>query len=77
MAAAIDTTATTLEGQLWEVANRVQLAEAQIPIEDRPTNVTTTVDTENSTVSVTFTAPATFTIGTTGALIASPTPYLP
>jgi hypothetical protein len=77
MAAAIDTTATTLEGQLWEVANRVQIAELNEPVETRPTNVTTTVDTENQTVSVTFTAPATFTISATGALIASPTPYLP
>lgn len=77
MAASVETTATTLEGQLWEVAVRAQVAELAIAPEDRPNNVTTTIDTENQTVAVTFTAPATFSVNASGALVASPTPYLP
>ena len=77
MANAATLTATTLEGQLWEVAVRAQVAELAIPVADRPNNVQTTIDTENQTVSVTFTASATFSISSVGALEASPTPYLP
>lgn len=77
MAASVTTTATTLEGQLWEVAVRAQVAELAIDPATRPNNVTTTIDTENQTVSVTFTAPATFSVSSSGALVASPTTYLP
>lgn len=77
MAASIDSTATTLEGQLWEIALQVQLAELAIPIETRPNNIQTNVDTEGQTVSVTFSVPATFTVSSSGALVASPTAYLP
>ena len=77
MANAVSLTATTLEGQLWEAAVRTQVAELAIPVADRPNNVQTTIDTENQTVSVTFTAPATFSVNSSGALVASPTPYLP
>ncbi len=75
MAAAIETTATTLEGQLWEVALKVQIAELA-DTTNNPNNIQTTIDTENQTVSVTFTAPATFTVSNAGALVAAPTPYL-
>ncbi len=77
MAAAIDTVSTTLEGQLWEVALRVQVAELAVDPATRPNNVTTTIDTENQTVSVTFTSPATFSVSAGGALVAAPTAYLP
>ena len=77
MAAAVATVAATLEGQIWEVASRLQAAELAQPAETRPNNTTTTIDTENGTVSVTFTAPATFSISGAGALVASPTAYLP
>lgn len=77
MAAAATLVATTLEGQIWESAVRAQVAELAIAEADRPNNIQTTIDTENKTVSVTFTAPATITIGSTGALVASPTAYLP
>lgn len=77
MAASIDLSATTLEGQLWEIALQVQLAELAIPIETRPNNIQTNIDTEGQTVSVTFSVPATFTVGSSGAFVASPTTYLP
>lgn len=77
MAAAATLVATTLEGQVWETAVRAQVAELAIPVDERPNNVQTTIDTENSTVSVTVTMPATITIGSTGALVAAPTSYLP
>ena len=77
MAASIETTATTLEGQLWEIALKTQLAELAIPVETRPNNIQTTVDTENQTVSITFSVPATFSVSAAGALVAIPTAYLP
>lgn len=77
MADAATLVATTLEGQLWETAVRAQVAELAIAPDLRPNNVQTTIDTENKTVSVTFTAPAAITIGSTGALVASPVAYLP
>lgn len=77
MAAAITSTATTLEGQIWELAISAQIAELAIPVETRPNNIQTNIDTENQLVSVTFSVPATFSLSGTGALVASPTPYLP
>ena len=77
MAAAIPTTANTLEGQLFEIANRVQLAELSQPEENRPNNIQVNLDTENGTLSLTFSAPATFSINSSGQLVATPTPYLP
>jgi hypothetical protein len=77
MAASVTTVATTLEGQLWEVAVRAQIAELAIPVETRPNNIQTSIDTENQLVTITFSAPATFGISATGALVATPTAYLP
>ncbi|MBD2503416.1 hypothetical protein [Anabaena azotica] len=77
MAAAVQTTATTLEGQLFEVANRVQLAELSQPADARPNNVQVALDPEGGTVSITFSAPASFTIGAAGQLVATPVAYLP
>lgn len=77
MAAAVASTATSLEGQLFETANRIQAAELEQPIETRPNNIQVTLDRENETISVVFTSPATFSIDGTGKLVASPTPYLP
>lgn len=76
MAAAITPTALTLEGQLWEIALQMQLAELAIPSATRPNNIQVNVDPEGQTVSITFSAPASFTISSAGALVASPTPYL-
>ncbi|WP_375505668.1 hypothetical protein [uncultured Nostoc sp.] len=77
MAAAATLVATTLEGQLWEVAIRAQIAELAIAPETRPNNVQTTIDTENKLVTVTFSAPATFAVSAAGALVANPVAYLP
>jgi hypothetical protein len=77
MAASIGSNATTLEGQLWEIALRVQLAELAIDAATRPNNIQVNVDTENQIVSVTFSVPATFSVSPDGSLVASPTAYLP
>ncbi|MBW4480496.1 MAG: hypothetical protein KME54_27580 [Tolypothrix brevis GSE-NOS-MK-07-07A] len=77
MAASIASSATTLEGQLWETALRVQLAELAIDAATRPNNIQVNVDTENQIVSVTFSVPATFSVSSDGSLVASPTAYLP
>ncbi|MBU7587245.1 MAG: hypothetical protein KAF91_31100 [Nostoc sp. TH1S01] len=76
MAASVETNATTLEGQLWEVAIKTQLAELAVPADTRPNNIQTTLDVENGSISITFTCPATFTVNATGGLVAVPTPYL-
>ncbi|MCL6750066.1 hypothetical protein KBT16_03370 [Nostoc sp. CCCryo 231-06] len=77
MATGVTPVATILEGQLWEIAVRVQVAELAIDPATRPNNIQTTIDTENQTVSVTFSCPATFSLSSSGALVASPTAYLP
>ncbi|MDZ8136323.1 MAG: hypothetical protein RM049_13605 [Nostoc sp. DedQUE04] len=77
MAASVTTVATTLEGQLWEVAVRAQIAELAIDPADRPNNIQTSIDTENQLVTITFSAPATFSVSAAGALVATPTAYLP
>ncbi|NEU77394.1 hypothetical protein PI95_034225 [Hassallia byssoidea VB512170] len=77
MAAAITSTATTLEGQLWEAALRVQFAELSMPAETRLNNIQVNTDTENQVLSIVFSAPASFTLSSDGALVAAPTPYLP
>jgi hypothetical protein len=77
MAASIASSATTLEGQLWETALRVQLAELAIDAATRPNNIQVNVDTENQIVSLIFSSPATLSLGSDGSLVASPTAYLP
>jgi hypothetical protein len=77
MAASVTLVATTLEGQLWEAAIRAQIAELTIPAETRPNNIQTAIDTENQLVTITFSAPATFSVNSAGALVATPTAYLP
>lgn len=76
MAASVQTNSTSLEGQLWELAVKAQLAELAVPEETRPNNVTTTVDIDAGTIAVTFTTPATFSVNADGSLKVIPTPYL-
>ncbi|MBN3907592.1 MAG: hypothetical protein HWQ35_13840 [Nostoc sp. NMS1] len=76
MAASVTTVASTLEAQLWELAIRIQQAELAITT-DRPNNIQTSVDTENKLVSITFSAPAVFSVSSAGALVATPAVYLP
>ncbi|MFB2879645.1 hypothetical protein [Floridanema aerugineum] len=56
MAAAITTTSTTLEGQLFEVANALQASELALPEASRPNRISIAYDTENLgvTISVNF-----------------------
>lgn len=59
MAAPITTTATTLEGQLAEVASALQLAEKAVV--DNPQNrVAITFDVDNGELSIQATLPAVF-----------------
>jgi len=76
MAAAIPTTATTLEGQMWEVANRIQNAELALPEAERPNAVTIGIDREANTITVTATFDATTTVNASGQLVIEPVAYL-
>ncbi|MEH2337097.1 hypothetical protein [Nostoc sp.] len=77
MAAAITTTATTLEGQLLEIAGHIQLGELAVPAETRPNNIQVTSDYENQLISVAFSCPMTLAVNSAGAIVAAPTTYLP
>lgn len=68
MAASITTTATTLEGQLLEVARELVELELAIPTDTRPDNAQIAIDLENLTVTVTASLP--ITLSGTGANIA-------
>lgn len=76
MAAAITTSATTLEGQLFEVANALQAGELAQPEASRPNRVSITCDTENAAIAVTVTLDATMT-ATGQTLSFVPIAYLP
>lgn len=76
MAASITTTATTLEGQLFEIVNAVQDLELAQPEATRPNRVTIAYDTE----ALTVTMGVTMNINSTssgGNRSFSPVPYLP
>jgi hypothetical protein len=78
MAAAIVTKSTTLEGQLFEIALAIQLAELQIPEADRPNRMTVDVTPEDKTASITFNGDAFIAIdATTGQMVSTIAPYLP
>ncbi len=57
MAAPITTTATTLEGQVLEVARSLQELELNIPPDNRPNNVSIAPDFEALTVTISITLP--------------------
>ncbi len=76
MAAAITTTATTLEGQALEIALAIQAAEATQSTDEIPlNNITITPDTEASTVAVALTLPTTLS-GAAGAITYTADEYL-
>lgn len=77
MAAPIDSVATSLEGQLFEMANAVQSRELSIPEADRPNNVTVALDTEGGLVTIAATLPVSFTPDATGQMVVSVNPYIP
>lgn len=77
MAAAVTTTATTVEAQLFEVAGAIQdLEQAALAANpDFESLLTIAADAEGGTVTVTATLPATFT-STGGVLSFTPGEYL-
>lgn len=75
MAAAITTTATTLEAQLLEVAGALQEGELALPEENRPDNVQIAPDPESGTVTISATLNVDFS-ATAGALTFTAVPYL-
>lgn len=68
MAAAISTTATTLEAQAFEIAQEMQLKELAVPVETRPNNVSIDPDFEGLTMTISMTIPFTFTVGSAGKM---------
>jgi hypothetical protein len=75
MAAAITTTATTLEGQLLEVAGAMQAAELAVPEETRPDNVQILPDAESGTITVSVNMEAAFS-ASGGEISFTAVPYL-
>jgi hydroxymethylglutaryl-CoA reductase len=78
MAAAVTTTATTLEAQLVEVAQSIQDAEAAATAADAnfESLLTIAADPEEGSITITVTLPATVA-GSGGNLTFTPTEYLP
>ncbi|NET03081.1 MAG: hypothetical protein F6K61_21550 [Sphaerospermopsis sp. SIO1G1] len=76
MAAAVTTSATTIEAQVFEVVQNMQLLELAIPEDTRPNQVTIDPDTEAQTVTMTVTVPITNTIGAGGKMETSAGEYL-
>lgn len=76
MAAPISSVATTLEGQLFEMANAVQARELSMPEADRPNNVTVALDTEGGLVTIAATVPVTYSADATGQMVVAVKPYL-
>lgn len=75
MAAAITTTATSLEGQLYECALALVSAELALPIETRPDNAQVTFDVDNGTIAVAVSLASTMTVVSGQARFAA-IPYL-
>lgn len=76
MAAAVTTTSTTLEGQMFEIAREMQEAELAVPEENRPNRVGFNVDVDALQVTITVQLPITFS-GTGGAVQLAAATYLP
>lgn len=80
MAASITTTATTLEGQLIEVAQAIEVRERAYntanPTLPQVNNVSLSLDPENAQIAVSINLAATVT-GTGGSVSMAPVAYLP
>lgn len=78
MAAAMTTTATTIEAQILEVATEMQTQESAAAAADETfeERVTISPDTEGGTVTISLTLPVTVS-GSGGALQFTPSEYLP
>lgn len=77
MAAPILTTATTLEGQAFEIFQALQAAEFAQPEAARPNRATIAVDFEARSISLTATFDAGMTTAETGIQQIVAVPYLP
>lgn len=75
MAAAATLAATTLEGQHYETALRLQALELALPELGRPNRTTISIDTEANSVTITTSLQITPTIAN-GAVTYAPVPYL-
>ncbi|MDG2990561.1 hypothetical protein L3556_06375 [Candidatus Synechococcus calcipolaris G9] len=75
MAAAITTSATSLEGQALECIRELQSLELAIPEADRPNNATIAVDFEALTATLSVTLPVTLN-GAGAAISITASPYL-
>jgi hypothetical protein len=76
MAAAITTTATTLEGQAFEIVQALQILELAIPEADRPNQVTIDTDYEALTAALAVTIPISFVTIAAGKMEISANTYL-
>ncbi|KAM3099557.1 hypothetical protein ACKFKG_03200 [Phormidesmis sp. 146-35] len=76
MAAAITTTATSLEGQLVEVVRAIEAAEKAVPETTRENRVSITLDVDNGRISISSTLNATIS-GSGGQIVFAPVTYLP
>lgn len=76
MAAAIVTTATTLEGQAFEIAQKLQELELAVPEETRPNQAAIDPDFEAQTMALSVTLPFTFSTNATGEMVIAPGTYL-
>jgi hypothetical protein len=76
MAAAIPTTSLTLEGQLFEIANLLQIAELAIPEASRPNRVSIAYNTETLSVDITASFSVTNSVAGSNSTF-SPVAYLP
>ncbi len=76
MAAAITTTATTLEAQVMEVCNALVAGELAIEEESRPDNVSITPDIDGEVINVTIAMPAAFSAGAAGKIELDAVAYL-
>ena len=76
MAAAITTTATTIEGQFLEIAAKIQELELAVPVDTRPNNMTLTPDLEGLVMNVTASIPITYSVDASANVVISSGTYL-
>lgn len=76
MAAAITTTATSLEGQLVEVVRAIEAAEKAVPETTRENRVSVGLDVDNGRISISATLNAVIS-GSGGQITFAPVTYLP
>lgn len=76
MAASITTVSTTLEGQVFETAQKLQQLELAVPEISRPNRITINPDLEAKTVTVSITFETVISTNTNGQLVIAPVSYL-